>query len=308
MSLPPGSVSPADAAAPQSGKQAPGFFRFRVGDFEITMLNDGGGARKVDEAFIPNAPVEEVRKLLAAQHMPTDAIPTSFTAVAVNTGSKLILIDTGFANNGGAGTGMLAANMAAAGIDPQHIDVALITHFHGDHISGLRTKEGALVYPNAEIMVPAPEWAYWMDDARMNAAPEAGRAGFINARRVFSPIAKDVRRFEGAREVTPGISALPTHGHTPGHTAYVIASGAAKLLALGDACNDPRIFARRPDFHFAADVDKPMAVQSRRAVLEMAAAERIPLATYHAAFPAVGRVVKNGDGFDWAPLPYSPFL
>jgi glyoxylase-like metal-dependent hydrolase (beta-lactamase superfamily II) len=300
--------TPARAAAPAVGKQAPGFYRFKIGDFEVTALHDGVVTGPIQPARIPNVPVEEVRKVMEQQFMPVEPTVNHFTQMTINTGSKLILLDAGFANNGAPTTGLLVANMAAAGIDPKQIDTVLVSHFHPDHIHGLRAKEGALVYPNAEIVAPAVEWDFWMDDARMNAAPEAARPAFGVTRRVFAPVAKDVRRFDWGKEVAPGITAIKSDGHTAGHTSFVVSSGGKSLLVVGDACNDPRLFARNPEWHLSFDADKPLAVASRKRLLDMAAAERMQLSFYHAAFPSTGYVAKTATGYDWHPASFNSVL
>jgi glyoxylase-like metal-dependent hydrolase (beta-lactamase superfamily II) len=302
------STLPSLAAAPMIGTQAPGFFRFKVGDFEVTSLHDGTATGEFDPKRFPNAKPEEVLALMESQYMPTKPVMNSFNTIVVNTGSKLVLIDSGFANNGAPTTGRMGANLAAAGIDPKNIDTVLISHYHPDHINGLRTKEGALVYPNAEIIVPSVDHAHFMDDAKMNAVPEAARGAFKVARRVFGPNAKDLKMAEWTKEWAPGITAVQSDGHTPGHTSFVIASGKKTLMVVGDASNDPRIFAKRPDWHFGFDADKARAVETRKKLLDMASADRMQVTFYHAAFPATGYVAKNASGYDWHPISYSEML
>ncbi len=298
----------AHAAAPKSGKQVPGFYRFMVGDYEVTALHDGQVNREINSQLFPNTPVEEVIKVMDAQFMPTKPANSVFNTMVVNTGSKLVLIDSGFADNGAATTGQMAANMAAAGISPSQIDIVLVSHFHGDHINGLRSKAGELLYPNAEIVVPPGDVKHYLDEATMNAAPEAARGGFMIARRVFNPILKDVKQGEWTKEWAPGITAIQSDGHTPGHTSFVVASGGKTLLVVGDACNDPRIFARNPDWHLGFDLDKARAVTTRKRLLDMAAADRMQVSFYHAAFPATGFVAKSGSGYDWFPASFSASL
>jgi glyoxylase-like metal-dependent hydrolase (beta-lactamase superfamily II) len=298
----------ADAAAPKLGTQAPGFFRYKIGDFEVTAIHDGVVQGPLAAGRIPNVPLDEVKKVLAANFMPTETLTNHFTTTVVNTGAKLVLIDSGFNNNGAPTTGRMAANLAAAGIDPKTIDTVLISHFHPDHINGLRSKEGALVYPNAEIKIPQVDWDYYMDEARMNATPEAARGGFITSRRVFAPIAKDVGRLVWDKEAAPGITAIKTDGHTPGHTSFIVSSGKDTLMVVGDAANDPRFFARYPHWHLGFDLDKPRAVETRKRLLDMAAKDRMHICFYHAAFPATGFVAKDGDGFNWFPASYTSVL
>jgi glyoxylase-like metal-dependent hydrolase (beta-lactamase superfamily II) len=292
------------AAAPKVGTQAPGFFRFNIGDFEVTALHDGSVAGEIDDKRIPNVPLADVLKHMESQHMPTKPAINQFNTMVVNTGSKLVLIDSGFANNGAPTTGKLAANLAAAGIDPKAIDTVLISHFHPDHINGLRTKEGDLVYAGAEHVVPAVDYGHFMSGEKMNAVPEAARGAFKVASRVFAPIAKDVRQADWGKEWAPGITAIQSDGHTPGHTSFVISSGSKTLLVIGDASNDPRIFAKNPEWHLGFDLDKARAVESRKKLLDMASADRMQVSFYHAAFPATGHVTKTATGYDWFPIGY----
>jgi glyoxylase-like metal-dependent hydrolase (beta-lactamase superfamily II) len=296
---------PAFAAAPMIGKQAPGFFRFKVGDFEVTSLHDGTNAGEFDPKRFPNAKPEDVMALMESQYMSTKPVVNSFNTMVVNTGTKLVMIDTGFANNGSPTTGRMQANLAAAGIDPKTIDIVLISHYHPDHINGLRSKEGELVYPNAEIIVPSMDHAFFMDDAKMNAVPDAARGAFKTARRVFGPNLKDIKMAEWTKEWAPGITAIQSDGHTIGHTSFVVSSGSKTLLVVGDASNDPRIFAKNPEWHFGFDADKARAVETRKRLLDMASADRMQLSFYHAPFPATGYVAKNATGYDWFPISYS---
>ena len=298
----------AKAAAPKVGRQVAGFYRFMIGDFEVTALHDGQVNREITTQLIPNAPLDDVIKLMNAQFIPTRPGNSQFNTMVVNTGSKLVLIDSGFNDNGAPTTGLMAANMAAAGIDPKQIDTVLVSHFHPDHINGLRNKAGELLYPNAEIIAPPLDIKYYMDEATMNAAPEGARPAFQTARRVFGPIMKDVKQGEWTKEWAPGITAIQSDGHTPGHTSFVVSSGGKTLLVVGDAANDPRIFARNPEWHLGFDLDKAQAVTMRKKLLDMAAADRMQTTFYHAAFPATGFVAKNGAGFDWFPVSFAAAL
>jgi glyoxylase-like metal-dependent hydrolase (beta-lactamase superfamily II) len=299
------SMPSAQAAAPKSGKQVAGFYRFNIGDYEVTALHDGAVNREITAQLVPNVPLDDVIKTMQAQFIPTKPGSSSFNTMVINTGSKLVLIDSGFNNNGAATTGQMVANMAAAGIDPKQIDTVLISHFHPDHINGLRSKEGALIYPNAEIIVPSKDVSHYMDDAKMNALPEAARGAHMVARRVFSPIMKDVKQAEWTKEWAPGITGIQSDGHTPGHTSFVVSSAGKSLLVIGDAANDPRLFARNPEWHLGFDLDKVQAVASRKKLLDMASTDKMQVSFYHAAFPATGHVAKNGAGYDWFPVSFS---
>lgn len=303
------SAGPAAARAPLSGKAAPAFYRFRLGSFEVTALHDGIVQQPTfPENFVRNASKADVQKAYEAVGFPTDRLTLSFTPLVVNTGANLVLFDTGFADTGAPSVGTTVANLAAAGIDPKDIDTVVISHFHGDHISGVRNKAGAAVYPNAELMVGEAEWKFWMDDARMNAAPEAGRGGFANARRVFSPVAKDVKQFQWGKEILPGITAVQAEGHTPGHTAFAIASGNQTLIYMADLTNHPGVFAKHPEWSAVFDMDAATAVTTRKKLLDMAAAEKSRVCFYHATFPATGFIQKAGAGYDFVPAMWTNLL
>lgn len=299
---------PATAATAPVGKQAPGIYRYKVGEFELTAITDGVARRKLEEGFVRNASLADVQAALEAAFLPKDTLNIPYTPLVVNTGRNLVLIDTGFADNGLPTTGGTLANMGAAGIDPKDIDTVIISHFHGDHIQGARLKSGAASYPNAEIMVPAPEWAFWMDDARMAQAPEAMKPSFNIVRRVFGPVAKDVRPYEWGKEIVPGITTVAAPGHTPGHTAYVIQSGNSRLLVLSDTTNHPALFVRNPDWSAVFDMNADQARETRHKLLDMAATERLQVAGFHFPFPATGHIAKDGNRYQLVPVAWSPVL
>jgi glyoxylase-like metal-dependent hydrolase (beta-lactamase superfamily II) len=302
------SADPAAAAAPSADKETPGIYRYRIGTFELTALYDGIWYRPITDAFIHNAPFAEVEHALDAAFMPHDKLETPFTTLIVNTGKKLVLIDTGTGGQIAPTAGMIGANLAAAGIDPKAVDQIVISHFHPDHINGIKDKDNDLVFPNAEILVPAAEWAFWMDDANMNAAEGALKLTFRNQRRIFADIAKRVARFEPGAEVAPGVVTLPAPGHTPGHTVFAIHSGDQSLMVLSDTAQHPAVFARHPDWQAAFDIDGDAAVATRKKLFDRAAADRMLVTGYHFPFPACGHLIKTATGYEHVPVEWQPTL
>jgi glyoxylase-like metal-dependent hydrolase (beta-lactamase superfamily II) len=294
----------AGAKAPMGGPQAPGFERFRIGAFEVIALHDGLATRDMPKGFVRNASDEDVAKAAAEVGIPAGKLMVSFTAVLVNTGDRVVLFDTG--NAAGGTVGKLRDNLAAAGLSPDSVDAVVFSHFHGDHIGGLRNAEGALNFPKAEIMVPEAEWAFWMDDAKMSAAPEGMKGSFGLVRKQFGPDAAKVNKIAWGKEIIPGITAVQADGHTPGHTAYLVASGNDRMMFVGDITNHPGIFARRPDWQVMFDMDPEKAMPTRKRILDMAAADKIRLSFYHAPFPATGFAVKSGQGYDFVPALSGP--
>jgi glyoxylase-like metal-dependent hydrolase (beta-lactamase superfamily II) len=299
--------TPSATPAPSGSRQAPGFYRFKVGDIEVTAINDGVVPRSV-EGFIRNADINDVKKALRDAFLPETGYQNSYTTLVVQTGGRTVLIDTGNGDSGPPTTGLWMANFRAAGFDPAQVSTVIISHFHGDHINGMRLKNGTAVFPNAEVMVPAVEWAFWMDDAKMAQAPEGQKGNFNNARRVFGPIAKDVKQYQGGKELVPGVTAVDAFGHSPGHMAFTIASGSSRLMMMSDATNHPALFVKNPDWSAIFDQDADMARATRRKLLDMAAAERMQVSLYHAPFPATGHIARDGDGYDFVPVPWTPML
>jgi len=299
-------VDPSAAATPAAGQQAPAIYRYRIGSYQLTALYDGIWYRPITDKFIRNAPFAEVEQALDAAFMPHDKLATPFTALVVNTGTKLVLIDTGTGGQISPSAGALRDNLIAAGINTHAVDQIVISHFHPDHINGVKDKDNNLIFPNAEIMVPAPEWAFWMDDANMNVAPADLKETFLNQRRIFSDIANNVTRYAPGQEVASGIETVPAPGHTPGHTVFAIHSGDQSLLVLGDTAQHPAVFARHPDWQAAFDVDGTQAVATRKRIFDRAAADRMLVTGYHFPFPACGHLIKTASGYEHVPVEWQP--
>jgi glyoxylase-like metal-dependent hydrolase (beta-lactamase superfamily II) len=298
---------PATAETAPADKASPGMFRYKVGDYELTALYDGIWYRPITDKFI-KAPFADVERALDQAFMPHDKLATPFTTLIVNTGKKLVLIDTGTGGQIAASAGALSDNLAAAGIDPKAVDQIVISHFHPDHINGIKDKDNALIFPNAEVMVPEAEWAYWMSDANMNAAEPDLKLTFRNQRRIFSDIAEQVTRFAPGKEVAPGIETLAAPGHTPGHTVFAVHSGNDSLLVLGDTAQHPAVFARHPDWEASFDIDGSEAVATRKKIFDRAAADRMLVTGYHFPFPACGHLIKTATGYEHVPVEWKTNL
>jgi len=302
-------IRAARAAAPAAGKQAPGFYRYRVGDYELTQIADGARTFPMPDGFVRNVPKEQALAAAEAAYMPKGMITVPFNPVIVNTGSKLVLIDAGYGPGIAPSVGLLPVHMAAAGIDPKAIDIVVLSHLHPDHINGIKTADGALAFPNAELKAPAQDWAFWMSDENMGkAANDMMKGYFANTRKILSNIADKVTRYEWGKEVAPGITALDAGGHTPGHTAFTVASASGRMLIQSDVTNIPELFLRNPDWHVAFDIDPQKAAQTRHKFYDMAAAEKTLIAGFHFAFPSLGRVEKDGAGYRLVPVAWSAVL
>jgi glyoxylase-like metal-dependent hydrolase (beta-lactamase superfamily II) len=298
----PGAATP----VPFARTQGPGVYRYALGDYQLTALYDGIWRVPIDDKFVRNASATEVDAALAAAFLPPRVLPISFTALLVNTGTKLILIDAGTAGQLTDSAGALLGNLTAAGVAPSAIDTVLISHIHPDHINGLRDKDGGRIFPKAEILVPEPEWTFWMDDGNEARASGTVLRYFRNARRIFRDLAGEVRRFTPGDEVAPGIVSLPAYGHTPGHTAFAVQSAGQSLLVMSDTVRNPYLFARHPDWQPIFDMDGPAAVAARRRMLDRAVADCMLVEAYHFPFPACGHIARTASGYELMPVLWQP--
>ena len=303
----------ARAAVAPVGAQAPGFYRYKVGDYECTSINDGVFLRPLDN-FVSNVPKEQAQAAADAAYMPQGMVAVPFNPQLINTGSKLVLIDCG---NGAAmvgpskgRAGRTLQNLAAAGVDPNSIDIVLMTHLHPDHTNGIRAADGSMAFPNAEIMVPAKDWEFWMSDENAAKAQsnEMMKNYFANVKKVYAGIESKVTKYDWGKEVAPGITSIATPGHTPGHTSFVVASGSSKVVIQADVTNIPEFFLRKPDWHVVYDVDPDLAQTTRHKFYDMAAAEKATVVGFHFAFPSIGHVEKDGAGYRLVPVAWNPVL
>ena len=306
--------APARAAAPLAGTQAPGWYRYKVGSFEITVVTDGVNRFKLPDDMVTNVPKDVVGAALVAHHIEPGMYVTPYNPIVVNTGQKLVVIDTGTGEaslSASKGTnGQFLANLASAGIDAKAVDAVIISHYHGDHVNGLLKADNSLAFPNAEILVPAGEHKFWMDDGEMSRAPKGRMEGlFKNNRRVFSgEVMKRLRTYEEGKEVVPGITAVGTNGHSAGHNSHIVASGSGKVYVQADVTHVPYLFARNPGWHVFYDQDPAMAEATRRKVYDMLVAEKMLLQGFHYPFPSLGYVEKSGSGYREIPVIWNPTI
>lgn len=296
---------PARAKAPLLGTQAPAYYRFKVGEFEVTALSDG--ALELDTALYPKADKAQAQELLEAAHRLTPKVPTAVNCYAVNTGNALVLIDTGTASAMGPGLGKLPVNLAAAGIDPGTVDTVFLTHLHPDHANGLIDAQGKAVFANAEIVVTEKEYAFWHDDGMLGQAPAEFKPFFLGARNAVKPYASRTRKIaEG--EIVAGLTAVPAPGHTPGHAMVRVASGNSGLLVWGDIVHTAVLQFRHPEWAINFDADQDQAIATRKKVFDQAAADKVMVAGMHLDFPGIGFVSSVNAKYEYNPAFWSPTL
>ncbi|MEM9145228.1 MAG: MBL fold metallo-hydrolase [Pseudomonadota bacterium] len=294
----------ARAAAPMLGASQPIFNRFTVGSYEVTTILDGAvqipGPHPI---FGQNTTQEAVAALAEENFLPGDKMEIPFTVTLVNTGSELVLFDTG--NGGDLGrrpnAGLLLERLAAAGFSADQIDVVVLTHFHPDHIGGM-TEGGETTFPNARYVTAAAEFDFWTSDDLLSDEGMAKRHAMVQSK--VAGFAEKMSFIEAGGSVLSGIEAVDGTGHTPGHMCYHIESEGERLVLIADLCNHYVVSLQRPDWHVRFDMDKDKAVAARKRVLGMIAADRVPFVGYHMPSPAVGYLETLGEGFRFVPASY----
>ena len=297
------SAASVHAAAPQQHTQAPGWYRMMLGEFEVTALSDGTHAFPIDTVMRGITPRQIATDLSNADL--TAPVQGSINAFLVNTGKKLILIDAGAGVLYGDCCGRLLANLRAAGYQPEQVDEVLLTHLHKDHAGGIVTG-GKPAFPHAVVRLSQQEVDYWLDPASKAKGPAflatfydaavSSTAPYIAANR-FSPYAS-------YGEITPGITAMPAPGHTPGHAMYMVKSGSQQLLVWGDIVHMAALQMPHPEATVQYDSAQDVARTTRAALLKKLSGEHVIVGAAHIAFPGLGHLRQDGKRYAWLPVNY----
>lgn len=294
----------AHAAAPAPKTQAPGWYRMLLGDFEVTALSDGTVPLEVKKLLTNTTPTR-VDALLRRAFL-ADPVETSVNAYLVNTGAKLVLIDAGAGTLFGPTLGGLVANLKAAGYQPEQVDEVYVTHMHPDHVGGL-VAAGAPAFPHAIVRADRRDAEFWLAQATLDAAPESDKGFIRGAMASLDPYvaAGRFKPFDGAGELVPGIRAVPTYGHTKGHTMYVVESKGQVLAVLGDLMHVAAVQFPEPAVTIRFDTDPKLAAMERKRVYADSAARRHWLAVAHLPFPGIGHIRPDWHGYVYVPANYS---
>ena len=292
------------AAAPMVKTQAPGYYRMLLGDFEVTALSDGTLGLPVS-TLLTNTTPEHVKKALARSSL-KDPVETSVNGYLINTGTKLVLIDTGAGALFGPTVGKLIDNLRAAGYQPEQVDEIYITHMHGDHVGGLMAGD-KLVFPNATVRADKRDADYWLNKSKMDAAPKDAKETFQGAMASLNPYiaAGKFKTFDGATELVPGVRAMAAHGHTPGHTTYAVESKGDKLVLWGDLMHVAAVQFPEPAVTIQFDTDSKAAAMQRKLAYADAAKNGYWVGAAHIAFPGLGHLRAEGSGYVWIPANYT---
>jgi glyoxylase-like metal-dependent hydrolase (beta-lactamase superfamily II) len=299
-----GVTTTAGAAAPQVKTQAPGFHRVMLGDFEVTALSDGTVALPVDKLLTNTGPAQ-VGKSLSRSFLKAP-VETSVNGYLINTGAKLVLIDSGAAGLFGPTLGNLLANLKAAGYQPEQIDEVYITHMHADHVGGLMAGDKP-AFPNAIVRADRHDADFWLSAANLEKASKEMKGFFQGAQASLNPYvtAGKFKPFDGDTDLVPGIRAVAARGHTPGHSTYLVESQGQKLALWGDLMHVAAVQFANPSVTIQFDTDSKAAAVQRKRAYAQAAKQGYLIGSAHLAFPGLGHLRVEGKGYAFVPLNYS---
>lgn len=297
-------VASAQAEAPMVKYQAPGYYRMMLGNFEVTALSDGTVALPVEKLLLNTTP-ENVEKALDKNFLNTP-VPTSVNGYLINTGSKLVLIDTGAGSLFGPTLGKLIYSLQASGYQASDVDEVFITHMHPDHVGGLMSN-GKIVFPNATVRARQADVDYWLSEDNLKAAPDSAKGFFKGAMASINPYIKagQFKAFDGDAQLLPGIQAIAAPGHTPGHSMYKIQSEGHTLMLWGDIVHVAAVQFPKPSVAIAFDTNSKEAVVQREQAFAEAAKHGELVGAAHLSFPGLGHLREADQGYDFVPVNYS---
>ena len=290
------------ASAPKLGTQTPYWHRFELGDAEVTVVSDGPLPLGDPSGTFTGVPKEEVKKMLSDNFLNPDNVVLEQNSPIVNTGDKLILFDTGMGTSKAFGptTGRQQKSMAEAGIKPGDIDAVVFSHAHIDHIGGVVGEDGKSLFPNAQFYIAQSDLDFWTDEGKLG----SGLKDFVvHARKNLLPVRDRIVFFKDGQEFLPGVTAMAAPGHTVGHHIFMVNSAGKSFAFLGDLSHHSVLLLEKPRMEFSYDTDPKQAAASRVRLLDMLAANKTPVMSYHYPWPGLGHVAKAGEGFHFYPEP-----
>ncbi|MEM5582623.1 MBL fold metallo-hydrolase [Roseibium sp. AS2] len=291
-----GGLTVAAAGLAGAARTASAEAQLTLGDHDITVFSDGHLSLPMN-FVLPEQSEEDIAALLKPHGMATNMLTPDCNVTLLRTGDRVVLFDVGAGANFQPSAGELPAKLEDTGIDPSEITDVVLTHAHPDHLWGILDDFDDPFYPEASIWVPQGEWDYWRADGTLAATPEERKSFVVGAQSRFEAIEDQVSMIRPGQEVLPGVEAVDTAGHTPGHMSYVIHGGSESVMVIGDAITNSVISFEKPGWASGSDQDRDMGIKTRRRLLDRLAQDRMRVIGFHFPHPGSGRVEKAGGAY-----------
>ena len=289
----------AKISAPSSS-QSPGYFRFTVGAAKLTVVSDGyftGAAKDI----ATNADEAEVAAFMEAHFQDATSHYEHTNHVVIELGDSTVLVDVGSGHRFLPTTGRMLENLDAAGISEDDITHVALTHAHPDHVWGIRDDFDEAIFPDAQYLIGATEFNWWMTDDRVNMVDATDQSIVLGAVNSLTAAKPQLTLVNDGHEIAPGITMIATPGHTAGHMSLIVESEGQSLLITGDAIRDPYVSLEKPEWFAKIDLDPEQTVATRKKLLDQSASDRMAILSYHFPFPGVGHVMRDGETYRFIP-------
>lgn len=280
-----------------------GYYRFRVGDIQATVVSDGNisGPPRV---YASDAAEADLRTVLTRAFLPADIMTLNLNTLLIETSGRLVLIEAGAGQTMGSNGGRLFDNLAMIGIRAEDIDAVIVSHTHPDHLGNLRSGDGGPAFPRATVFAPKADWDFFVrgepDLSFMPVPPEFRQRFGAAIKRSVEPVQANVELYEAGTEILPGLTTIAAFGHTPGMVSFLVHSGNDQLLLTADLAYHPLVNIDNP-WRPGPDRDKDAALEARRRIFDRAAAERLTVLGFHFPFPGLGHMLRTDGGYAWVP-------
>lgn len=267
------------------------------GNSELVVLSDGH--LSLPSRLILPTSIDEAEKstFLSANNLNQELFEPDCNLALWRINDHVILFDVGAGSNFMPSAGKLLEDLDSLGIDPAEVTDVVFTHAHPDHLWGLVDDFDELAFPEAAFYMHQVEWDYWRKDSTFDALPDERKSFAVGAKNRFAYLEDQINLFNYGDEILPGVEAVDTHGHTPGHTSFALHQGSNSVLVLGDALTHPIISFQKAKWPSGSDQDPEAGRTTRLALLDRLTQDKMQVLGYHLPHPGLGTVERMDSAY-----------